>query len=120
MELPEDLFIQDVTERIAINQRGRGKAAHVVSGAEHLVAESRAHPQHRRYDYDSDSAEGEGWRYDVDDRGFRGILSTLIDKSTLHLYEEQFREIEQVVERASANGTVTIEWTVAILLATRK
>ena len=63
---------------------------------------------------------GEGWKYEVDASWFRGYIGTLEQESRLHLYEEHLQEIEKIVKETSETGKVTIEWTVAILLATRK
>ena len=120
VHLPEDLFIQDVTKRIYINVRGQGSSAFIVSGSEGMVADSRASPQHRRYEYSSDDSEGTGWRYDVEGSWFRGYISTLVQEGSLGEFEEHFKDIETAVNETSPNGKVTVEWPVAVLFATRK
>ena len=42
------------------------------------------------------------------------------DESKLAVYEQQLQEVERLVRGTSPNGTVEIEWVVAVLLATRK
>ena len=120
IRLPDPTFIQDVTKRIEINVQGRGRAPHAIRGLEDLVAPSQANSQHRRYEYTSEDPEGEGWRYDVKANWFRGLIGTLEQESRLRLYDEYLEEIERLVDETSPGGTVTVEWTVSLLLATRK
>lgn len=117
--LSEDLFTPDAVKRIEINTRGRGKAAHAAPGYADLVAPSRASALHQRYEYSSEDPEGEGWQYDVEAQWFRGYLSTLARKDKLPLYESHLRETERAIRETTSRGMVTIEWTVAILLAKR-
>ena len=84
------------------------------------LATSRADPQHRRYEYTSEDAEGEGWRYEVHAGWFRDFVRNSEGASRLGLYEEQLREVERLISRTSPNGKVEMEWTVSILLATKK
>ena len=60
VKLPEDIFIQEVTKRISINLRGRGKAAYAITGSENRIARSRADLHHKRYAYTSEDPEGKG------------------------------------------------------------
>lgn len=118
--LPEGDWIQDVTKRIDINVRDRGKAAHAAPGYEAVVLPSHANDQHRRYAYTSEDPEGQGWQYRVDAAWFRGYISTLARKDRLHLYEDCLAEVESAIAESTPDGIVVIEWVVAILLATRK
>ncbi|KAK3686961.1 hypothetical protein LTR37_019315 [Vermiconidia calcicola] len=118
--LPEGKFIQDVTKRIDINTHGRGSDAHALPGHEDMALPSRAHPDHRRYEFSSEDPEGRGWRYEVEASWFRGLIGSTGKEGRLHVYESRLREIERAVTETTSTGTVMIEWTVALLLGTRK
>ncbi|KAK5120721.1 hypothetical protein LTR85_006079 [Meristemomyces frigidus] len=118
--LPEGTFIQDVTKRIKINVRGRGDGAFVVPGQEERVAPSRVGALHRKYDFAFPDEEADGWRQEVNGPWFRGFISSMEQEGKLQLFEEHFEAIDRKIEDTTAGGMVTIEWTVAILLATKK
>lgn len=118
--LPEGLFIQDVTKRIKINLRGRVEKAFVLPGQEGRVACSRVGPDHRKYEFCCPEKEAEGWQQEVDAAWFRGFISSVEQEGKLHLFEDHFRSVEDAIRDTCSDSTVTIEWTVAVLLATKK
>ena len=119
--LPDELFIQDSVQRFDINVRERGRTPHAIPGQEHLVMPSQATSEHEKEEFSSDEdAEGAGWRQEVGVSWFRGLLGTMEQKSRLHLYETHLKEVERVIRATSAIGVVEIEWTVSLLLATRR
>lgn len=118
--LPEGLFIQDVTKRIKMNTHGRGDEVFLVPGQERLVAGSHVGKEHRKYWFDEGDAEAEGWRFEVGKEWFRGNLLSMQQKENMHLYEEGLREVERRIEETTKDGKVTVEWSVAVLLATKK
>nr|POE56423.1 methyltransferase gedg [Quercus suber] len=119
--LPENLFIQDVTKRIYINLRGRGDMAFSMLGEGTPKAPSRVGEQHRRYEYSHPEPEADGWRQDVDAAWFRGFMASLQQESKMHLYDSLLESVAKAIEETGKDGrTVTIEWTVAIVLGTKK
>ena len=122
--LPEDLFDQSKTRRITINTAHKGAASFQVPGAPASDAsDSRVHKTERKHEYSSEAADeqAKGWRQEVGPEFFRSMTSALMGASTTHQFEENLQEIQKVVHETSPNGImITVEWTVAVLLATRK
>lgn len=118
--LPEGQFIQDVTKRIKINARRRGNGAYVWPGQEDYSAHSLVGSLHRKYNFEWPEEEAEGWRQDVDIAWLRGLVGNIMQGEGSQLSDEHFHAVEQSIQNTSADGKVAIEWTVAILLATKK
>jgi len=52
---------------------------------------------------------------------FRGLTAALVGPGQVQQFDKYFQEIEKIVHETSPNGImITVEWTVAIVLATRK
>ncbi|KAK5714223.1 hypothetical protein LTR17_017305 [Elasticomyces elasticus] len=113
VELPDGLFIQDVTKRIAINAADR-----VDASSFHESTPTGVHPAHRRYNFSDPAPETAGWSEQVDAQWFRRLFTKHGPDEDI---ERQLRSIEEAIDKHSSNhNTVQIEWTVAVLLATRK
>lgn len=126
--LPEGLFYPELTRRITINTRGRGRDAFMVPGLWHSlpIPEStfdhiKVDPREQIFEYSEDDQEGKGWQQDVKVDFFRREISTLVhNEEALKAFEPYILEIERLVEESSSTVTIKTEWTVAVLLATRK
>lgn len=118
--LPETFFIQDVTKRIYINACGKKGAAFRLPGKDVPVAASKISSEHRIYEFEDSDEEGSGWRQNVDASWFRGLLSSMGMEGKEDFLEEHFSDIARQVNETMSDGKVTIEWTAAVLLATRK
>ncbi|KAK3657863.1 hypothetical protein LTR56_002245 [Elasticomyces elasticus] len=113
VELPDGLSIQDVTKRIAINAADR-----VVASSFQELTPTGVHPAHRRYNFSDPAPEAAGWSEQVDAQWFRRFFTKHGPDEDI---ERQLRSIEEAMDkRSSYHNTVQIEWTVAVLLATRK
>ncbi|KAF2483810.1 hypothetical protein BDY17DRAFT_116001 [Neohortaea acidophila] len=122
--LPAELFDISKTRRITINTQNKGSAAFQVPGAPIVdVSDSRVHPSERRQDFSSENADDQakGWRQEVGPEFFRSMTAALIGPMGVQRYEEDFKKIGDIIHETSPNGIlVTVEWTVAIVLATRR
>lgn len=118
--LPEDLFDQTKTRRIMINY---GKNAFAVPGVTPDASDSRVRNGERHHDYTSENSDDQakGWRQDVGPEFFRSMTAALVGAGQVQQFEEHFNEIGKIVHATSLDGiTITVEWTVAIVLATRR
>ncbi|KAK3700718.1 hypothetical protein LTR37_015800 [Vermiconidia calcicola] len=119
--LPEDLFDQARTRRISINTAGR--KAFDVPGTTADASDSRVHNNERRHDFSSEDNEevATGWRQEVGPEFFRSMTAALLGQGSTQQFEKYFEEIQSIVYETSPNGLmIDVEWTVAIVLATRK
>ncbi len=124
--LPEDLFDQTKTRRITINTSGKGSAAFsgMVPGVTADASDNKVRVNgERRHDYSSEvgDEQAKGWRQEVGPEFFRGMTAAVVGSGAVQQYEKHFQEIQKIVHETSPNGImITVEWTVAVLLATRK
>ena len=121
--LPDDIFDQSKTRRITINTSGKGSGAFIVPGVTPDASDNRVHNNERKYDFSSDNndEQARGWRQEVGPEFFRAMTAALVGASAVQQFEQHFEEIQKIVYETSPNGLmITVEWTVAILLATRR
>jgi SAM-dependent methyltransferase len=118
--LPKELFFQDNVRRITINAGGRGEKAFLVPGQESLLAASRTEVCHVKREFAHPDKEAEGWRQEVSPEFFRGFIKSMMQEGNLLKFDEAFKIVEAAIEETTTNGMVTVEWTVAILLASKR
>ena len=118
--LPEDVFDQSKTRRIMINY---GKDAFSVPGNTPDASDSRVRKEERHQDYTSENGDDQakGWRQEVGPEFFRSMTAALVGSGQTQQFDEHFNEIGKIVHETSPNGImITVEWSVAVVLATRK
>jgi SAM-dependent methyltransferase len=122
--VPDDLFDQSKTRRITINTQYKGSAAFQVPTATAAdVSDSKIHNGERRHDYSSENADDQakGWRQEVGPEFFRSLTAALMGQQATQKFDEHFKEIQKIAHETSPNGLMlTVEWTVAVVLATRR
>lgn len=121
--IPDDLFDQSKTRRITINTAGKGSKAFQVPGVTPDASDSKVHNGERRHDFSSENNDDQakGWRQEVGPEFFRSMTAALAGSGATQQFENHFAEIEKIVYETSPNGfMITVEWTVAVLLATRR
>ncbi|KAF2719654.1 hypothetical protein K431DRAFT_286456 [Polychaeton citri CBS 116435] len=121
--VPEEMFIQDATKRIRMNTYGKGNEKFGIPGVEHMTgrAKLRVGKEHRLYEFKtSEDVEAEGWRAEVDPDWFKGYIESLGQDGKMEVYARELEQVESAIRAASSTGRVTIEWVVALLLATKK
>ena len=122
--IPSDLFDITKTRRITINTQNKGSAAFQIPSTPLADAsDSKVHPSERRQDYSSENGDEQarGWRQDVGPEFFRSMTTALMGSGGVQKFDEDFKKIQQIVHETSPNGImVTVEWTVAVVLATRR
>lgn len=121
--LGDDLFDPAKTRRLTINTTGKGSTAFTVPGVNVDASDSRVHSAERKHDYSSEAndEQARGWRQEVGPEFFRTMTAALIGQGAVGQFEEHFKPIEKIVHETSPNGLmITVEWTVAVLLATRR
>lgn len=122
--LPSELFDITKTRRITINTQNKGSAAFQIPVAPKIDAsDSQVHPSERRQDFSSENTDDQakGWRQEVGPEFFRSMTAALIGPQGVSRHEEDFKKIQDIIHETSPNGImVTVEWTVAIVLATRR
>ena len=118
--LPESVFALDKTRRITINAAAGGKSFAVPDVARDN-SESRVRPSERRHDYTAEDEQAKGWRQEVGPEFFRSMTAALLGASGAQQFEKNFREIADIVHETSPNGIlITVEWSVEVVLATKK
>lgn len=110
---PEELFSH--VQRLQINVNNKQKPFCFFDDDEFKHAESNVQAQEQVHQTVDDS-----WRREVDVDWLKGILAS----SNLGMTEEQYdmpswRELQRIIDEEMA-GKVTIEWPVAMIMATRK
>jgi hypothetical protein len=121
--LPDDVFDTSKTRRITINTTGKGSTAFQVPGVTVDASDSRVHNGERKHDYSSENSDEQarGWRQEVGPEFFRTMTAALVGQGAVQQFDEHFKEIQKIVHETSPNGLmITVEWTVAVLLATRR
>ena len=107
--------------RIAINTTA-GKGFEV-PGTTPDAGDNKVHGSERRHDYSSENSDdlAKGWRQEVGPEFFRSMTAALVGQGATQQFEQYFEEIQKIVYETSPNGLmITVEWTVAVLLATRR
>lgn len=123
VSLPDDIFDTSKTRRITINTAGKGSTAFQVPGVTVDASDSRVHNGERKHDYSSENSDEQarGWRQEVGPEFFRTLTAALVGQAATPQFDEHFKEIQKIVHETSPNGLmITVEWTVAVLLATRR
>ena len=124
ISIPDDLFDTSKTRRITINTQGKGSAAFQVPTApKRDASDSRVRSDERVQDFSSEhnDKEATGWRQDVGAEFFRSLTAALAGGQSIQQFEQHFKDIQKIIFESSPNGiTITVEWTVAIVLATRR
>ncbi|EMC91369.1 hypothetical protein BAUCODRAFT_325724 [Baudoinia panamericana UAMH 10762] len=134
--IPSDLFVHDRTRRITINAHGRPREFFHVPGVDQAadedaanmspadmmdMATSRVNENEKRVNYGEEDEQGRGWRYEVGWESFRTRISMLDSPETVRRLEPQLKEIQDLIMKTSPNGVkVVVEWSVAVVLASRK
>lgn len=122
--LPEDLFDPSKTRRITINTQNKGSAAFQVPiAAKSDASDSRLRSDEKCQDYSSEIADdvAKGWRQDVGPEFFRSLTAALVGSQAANGFEAHFKDIQKIAHETSPDGiNITVEWTVAIVLATRR
>jgi SAM-dependent methyltransferase len=118
--LPKELFFQDSVRRITINAGGRGDKAFLIPGQESLMAANRTEASQVKRKFAHPDKEAEGWRQEVGPEFFRGFIKSMMQEGKLLAFDEAFNMVETAIEETTTNGRVMIEWTVAILLASKR
>lgn len=124
--LPEDIFDPTKTRRITINTAGKGSSAFasLVPGAAADASDNKVRVNsERRQDFSSENGDDQakGWRQEVGPEFFRSMTAALYGPGAVTQFEKHFQEIQKIVHETSPNGImITVEWTVAVVLATRK
>ena len=121
--LPDDIFDTTKTRRYTINTTGKGSTAFQVPGVTVDASDSRVHNGERKHDYSSENndEQARGWRQEVGPEFFRSMTAALVGQASVQQFDEHFKAIEKIVHETSPNGLmITVEWTVAVVLATRR
>jgi trans-aconitate 3-methyltransferase len=123
--LPEDIFDSSKTRRITINSSGKGSGAFSALVPNHQAdaSDNRVRNGERKHEYSSEGADEQarGWRQEVGPEFFRSMTAALVGQGAMQQFEKTFQEIQKIVHETSPNGImITVEWTVAVVLATKK
>ena len=121
--LPDDIFDQSKTRRIYINTSGKGSKAFLVPGVTPDASDNRVNTHERKMDYMSENndEQAKGWRQEVGPEFFRSMTAALVGSGSITQFDQYFKEIQKIVHETSPNGImITVEWTVAVVLATRR
>lgn len=123
--LPEDSFDHSKTRRITINASGKGSAAFsgLVPGVDADASDNKMRNGERKHEYSSENGDehAKGWSQEVGPEFFRGFTSALVGQNATKQFEKNFQEIQKIVHATSLDGiNISVEWTVAVVLATKK
>ncbi|KAK5170456.1 uncharacterized protein LTR77_005044 [Saxophila tyrrhenica] len=124
--LPDDIFDQSKTRRLTINTAGKGSEAFngLVPGVTADASDNKVRVNgERRHDFSSenDADQAKGWRQEVGPEFFRSLTAAMFGPGQVSKFEKHFQEIQEIVHKTGQDGfIVTVEWTVAVVLATRK